>query len=385
MVEWLTPRRASAALRRATPSASIGVAVLRRMPRYCRHGPTASSYCVAIAFAIWAMWFTLTRRDAFAKLKPESKYANDVRLLVQQLLRDSTVPRDSLPYTNTFDDMKRAYESARQETIADHAFWVLLDKIGKYGGLKAPGGRKKGSRAPKLSDNEQLEVLRLLPEGIGTRDHLPYTERFNDMHRRFGRSTGKTLDKHEFWRAVSLVAKNARKPKPVHEAAPIGSLTPELVAFLEDNNPWWRGKPMRSHPTFPRWAFAEVVSRLHSRMAPIVVVRGSRRVGKSVLQEQRIEELLLAGKSDPTRKSVEAARILRVQFDDAPLLGGISMPIQAIIRWYEEHVLGHVNKGCGFTANAAAALGRGGFMATTVTCPTNDVLTHRHGCGESKL
>ncbi|MBA3482606.1 MAG: AAA family ATPase [Pirellulales bacterium] len=274
---------------------------------------------------------------------------------MQGLLRDTDVPRDSLPYTDTFNSLKRAYETAQKELIDDHSFWLLLDKIGKYGGLAKDGPRKKGSKAPILSDNEQLEILRRLPDGIGIRDHLPYTSKFDDMHRRFGKSTGRKLTKHEFWRAVSLVAKNARKPKPVHAAAPVGSLTPELVKFLEDNNPWWRAKPMKAHPTFPRWAFSEVVDRLQSRIAPIVAVRGSRRVGKSVLQSQLIEELLLAGKSDQTRRSVEAARILSVQFDDAPALGGISMPIQAIVRWYEESVLGQ-------TLNEAAREGRPAYL-----------------------
>lgn len=272
-----------------------------------------------------------------------------------RLLRDSATPRDSLPYSTEFDRLKKEYENDQKAKIGDHEFWMLIDRIAKNGGLSTSGQRKKGSKAPKLSDNEQLEILRLLPDGVGTRDHLPYSAKFDDMHKRFGKSTGRKLTPHEFWRAVSLVAKNARKPKPVHEAAPVGSLTPELVRFLEDNNPWWRGKPMKEHPTFPRWAFGEIVARLHSRLAPIVAVRGSRRVGKSVLQTQLIEELLLVGKSDPTRTSVEPARILSVQFDDAPALGGISMPIQSIVEWYEKHVLGK-------TLNEAAKEGKPAYL-----------------------
>lgn len=297
----------------------------------------------------------MERRFAFAKSKPAPMYSDALRSLVQRLLRESEIPRDSLPYTDAFDALKRQYEKERKEKIDDHSFWILLDKIGKYGGLAKSGARKRGSKAPTLPDNEQLEIVRLLTDGIGTRDHLPYTEKFDDMHRQFGKLTGRKLTKHEFWRAVSLVAKNARKPKPVHDAAPVGSLTSELVAFLEDNNPWWRGKPMKAPPTFTRWAFREVINRLHGRIAPIVAVRGSRRVGKSVLQAQLIEELLLTGKSDPTRTSVEAARILSVQFDDAPALGGISMPIQAIVRWYEKNVLGQ-------TLNEAAREGRPAYL-----------------------
>lgn len=258
---------------------------------------------------------------------------------MQRLLRETELPRDSLPYTKTFDILKAEYESKCGAKIGDHEFWVLLDKIGKFGGLGVPGKKKKGSKAPNLSSNEQLEILRQLRDWVGNRDHLPYTAKFDDMRRQFGRLTGRKLSKHDFWRALSNEAKKARKPKPVHIAAPVGSLTPELVAFLEDRNPWWRAQPAREPHRFRRWAYAEIVRRLDRKLAAIVVLRGSRRVGKSVLQSQLIEDLLLVGKADTTGKSVDPARILSVQFDDAPALGGISMPIQAIVRWFEQNIL----------------------------------------------
>jgi len=258
---------------------------------------------------------------------------------LRRLLRETDAPRDSLPYTTTFDKLKAVYESERREKIGDHDFWLLLDKIGKFGGLAASGKRKKGSKAPNLSSNEQLEILRQLQDWIGNRDHLPFTAKFDDMHKRFGKLTGRILGRHEFWRALSNEAKKARKPKPVHAAAPVGSLTPELVAFLEDRNPWWRAQPAREPQRFRRWAYAEMVRRLDKKLAAMVVIRGSRRVGKSVLQSQLIEDLLLIGKADTTGKPVDPARILSVQFDDAPALGGISMPIQAIVRWFEHNVL----------------------------------------------
>lgn len=279
------------------------------------------------------------RSPAFAKQKPTSKYPDDVKCLVQSLLSDSETPRDSLPYTDEFKRLKKAFESERGETVRAHDFWMLLSKIGKQGGLATGGPRKKGSKAPKLSENEQFEILRLLPDGIGTRDHLPYSLKFDEMHRRFSEYTGRQLSKHEFWRALSLVAKNARKAKPVHAAAPIGELSEELVQFLEDRNPWWRGLPAKKPERFRRWAFDEMVRRLDKRLAAIVVIRGSRRVGKSVLQSQLVEELLLMGRIDPTGRPVDPSRILSVQFDDAPALGSVSMPIQAIVRWYERHIL----------------------------------------------
>jgi len=68
-------------------------------------------------------------------------------------------------------------------------------------------------------------------------------------------------------------------------------------------------------------------------MAPIIVIRGSRQVGKSVIQEQLIEELLKL-------RGVKPNRIFRFQFDDAPLLGSFTHPILTLIRWFQTNRLG---------------------------------------------
>ncbi len=231
----------------------------------------------------------------------------------------------------------------------------MWSSIGKGGGLACKGGQKKAPRTPSLTADQQLEILRLMPDGIGNRDDLPYTAKFDVMHRRFTKLTGKKLSKHEFWRGVSRVAKLSRKPKPVYETAPLGGLNAELVQYLEQNNPWWRAEPTKSQPGYRRWAFAEIVDRLRTKLAPIVAVRGSRRVGKSVLQEQLIEELLLVGRPDPTGKPVDPRRILRVVFEDAPSLGGLAQPVQAIVRWYEDNILKK-------TLNAAAKVGEPAYL-----------------------
>lgn len=295
------------------------------------------------------------RSTAFADTNARTKYSPVVRALVHSLLADTTVPRDSLPYTEEIERLRAEFNKEQGTAVKDVDFWRMLSTIGKRGELAKTGKRKKGSVAPTLSDEEQLEILRLMPDGVGNRDHLPYTAKFDAMHQRFAKLTGKKLTKHEFWRAVSLVAKNARKPKPVYETAPVGGLSPELIAFLEGNNPWWRAKPSKSSPSYRRWAFSEVVDRLQSKLAPIVAVRGSRRVGKSVLQAQLIEDLLMIGRNDTTKRPVDPARILSVQFDDAPSLGGVSMPIQAIVRWYEEKILKR-------TLNEAAKAGEPAYL-----------------------
>jgi len=279
------------------------------------------------------------RSNTFADTSARTKYSEDEKSVTLGLLADTELPRDALPYTDQFNKLKTAYEKKQKTTIKDVDFWRMMSSVGKGGGLGKKGGKKKAPPTPTLTDDEQLEILRLLPDGIGNRDHLPYTAKFDEMHKRFAKLTGKKLDKHEFWRGVSRVAKNARQPKPVYETAPLGDLDATLVAFLEDRNPWWRVKPKLPTERYRRWAYPEIIKRLSSKLAPIVAVRGSRRVGKSVLQAQLIEELLLLGRFDPTNRSVDPSRVLSVQFDDAPTLGGLSMPIQSIVRWFEANIL----------------------------------------------
>src|SRR3990172_9275033 len=92
-------------------------------------------------------------------------------------------------------------------------------------------------------------------------------------------------------------------------------LPAELDAYLSDINPWWAGKPGRVLPPYRRWAFSTLLRKLESGIAPAVVLRGARQVGKTTLQEQTIEELL-------RHRAVAPQRILRVQFDEIPSLRG---------------------------------------------------------------
>ncbi|MCX7424722.1 MAG: AAA family ATPase [Planctomycetia bacterium] len=110
-------------------------------------------------------------------------------------------------------------------------------------------------------------------------------------------------------------------------------LPPELDAYLRDINPWWAGKPGRVLPKFHRWVFDVLLKKLHAKLAPAVVLRGARQVGKTTLQEQTIQYLL-------QQKKITPNRILRVQFDEFSSLRELNEPILAIVRWYENRVLG---------------------------------------------
>jgi len=126
------------------------------------------------------------------------------------------------------------------------------------------------------------------------------------------------------------------------------SLPTQLNAFLREINPWWAGKPGRVLPPYRRWAFDPLVRRLESKLAPIVVLRGARQVGKTTLQEQVIDYLL-------RERKVAPSRILRVQFDELPTLLEAREPILTFARWFEDAVLGS-------TLNEAAHRGEPAYL-----------------------
>lgn len=85
-------------------------------------------------------------------------------------------------------------------------------------------------------------------------------------------------------------------------------LSQELDAYLRDTNPWWSGRAGRVVPRYKRWPFESVLRKMKTGLAPAIVLRGARQVGKTTLQEQVVQHLLEAD-------SVRPERILRVQFD----------------------------------------------------------------------
>jgi predicted AAA+ superfamily ATPase len=125
-------------------------------------------------------------------------------------------------------------------------------------------------------------------------------------------------------------------------------LPPELDAYLRDINPWWEGKPGRVLPAYRRWPFTHLLRKLEQGLAPVVVLRGARQVGKTTLQEQAIDHLLREQRLPPER-------VLRVQFDEIGGLRGLDDPILAIVRWYENRILGA-------TLNEAAHAGAPAYL-----------------------
>ncbi len=252
--------------------------------------------------------------------------------MIRDLLANSLLPRDAIPYTDEFKRLKVEFETRTGESIKNEDFWLALSYIGKQGGLGKKGIRKKAPPTPSLTNLQQLEIMRLMPEGIGKRDQLPYTPLFNELHKKFHRFTGTKLTKHQFWRSVSRIGKQSRKPKPLFDTVPLGGLQKDIVQQLERTNRWWKAEPSHPDSRFRRWAFDEILLWIEDDCTPIVAIRGPRQVGKSTIQEQLVEHLLYINK-------VPQKHIFRVQFDDTPSLGQLINPIEAVVRWYEDHVL----------------------------------------------
>jgi predicted AAA+ superfamily ATPase len=110
-------------------------------------------------------------------------------------------------------------------------------------------------------------------------------------------------------------------------------LPPALEEQLRAANPWWEGRPGRVLPGFHRWAYKTLLRKLDTGLAPVVLLRGARQVGKTTLLEQVIEHLV-------HERSVEPRRILRVQFDELPSLRRLEHPLLSIAHWFENRVLG---------------------------------------------
>lgn len=87
---------------------------------------------------------------------------------------------------------------------------------------------------------------------------------------------------------------------------------------------------MPVQPKTRRHLVGQMRRRLDAEIAPVVVVRGPRQVGKTTAQFQFIEELLEEG--------VPPKSILRVQFDELASLKKVSDPILSIANWFEREI-----------------------------------------------
>lgn len=109
-------------------------------------------------------------------------------------------------------------------------------------------------------------------------------------------------------------------------------LTGSLVQDLRRMNPWWEGKPLPVLPLTRRHLVEQIHRRLRLRLAPAVVVRGPRQIGKTIAQLQVLGDFLNRG--------VPAKNIFRVQADELPALADVPEPVLRLVDWYEQAILG---------------------------------------------
>lgn len=128
---------------------------------------------------------------------------------------------------------------------------------------------------------------------------------------------------------------------------PEKSLGDDLVSALRRLNPWWEGRPGVQLPSTRRHLVRQIQRRLETRLAPIVVVRGPRQIGKTTAQLQVLQDLLDSG--------VSPRQILRVQCDELPGMMEQSEPILRVVEWFERVILGK-------TLNEAARDGEKTFL-----------------------
>ncbi|HUY34171.1 MAG TPA: ATP-binding protein [Pirellulales bacterium] len=104
-----------------------------------------------------------------------------------------------------------------------------------------------------------------------------------------------------------------------------------LVRDLQRMNPWWEDRPLPVLPGTRRHLVGAIHLRLKTRLAPIVVVRGPRQIGKTTAQLQVLQDLLDQG--------VPRRNIFRVQCDELPEITSLKEPILRLVDWYEDAVL----------------------------------------------
>lgn len=134
-------------------------------------------------------------------------------------------------------------------------------------------------------------------------------------------------------RSNALGAASLESAAPVPPGLwPALRLSDALARDLLRDNPWWRGEPAKQLPPNRRTFVNVIHKRLEYRLAPIIVVRGPRQVGKTTAQLQVIDDLL--------RRGLAPTHILRVQCDELPEITKLSEPILRIVEWYEQTILG---------------------------------------------
>jgi hypothetical protein len=116
-------------------------------------------------------------------------------------------PVDDLPYTAEFEEMVHSLREHGDQRDESEVLRRLL-RLRKAARLPRLGRLTSPTLRAAPEDVELVE--RLLREELGTlgsRDQLPYTERFDRLLHRYNSQAMVPLDKHHFWRLIARVSK----------------------------------------------------------------------------------------------------------------------------------------------------------------------------------
>lgn len=114
---------------------------------------------------------------------------------------------------------------------------------------------------------------------------------------------------------------------------PALSIPATVQLTLRRMNPWWEADPAPSLPPHRRHLVKQVQRCLAHRLAPIVVIRGARQIGKTTCQLHVLTDFLASG--------VPGRCVFRVQFDDLRALEKLGDdPVLRLVDWYEQAILG---------------------------------------------
>jgi predicted AAA+ superfamily ATPase len=129
------------------------------------------------------------------------------------------------------------------------------------------------------------------------------------------------------------VKKDKRKSREDRQGVifPEVKLSGATELTLRRFNPWWDGQAGPEIPRYRRHLVGQIHKRIEQKLAPIVVVRGARQIGKTTAQIQVLEDLLSQG--------VSPKQVFRVQFDDLEGIEALEDPILRLVDWYENVIL----------------------------------------------
>ena len=123
---------------------------------------------------------------------------------LRELLQSANVARDSLPYTEEFERLKKEYWGRTFKQMSNAEFWTALVSVAKQGGVR---GKRKSNGSPTLREEHAELLKKLLPVPIGQRDRLPYTESLSKLVVKFNQLAETALTERQLWLAILHIAK----------------------------------------------------------------------------------------------------------------------------------------------------------------------------------